>query len=163
MPLSRLGNAIGAVTAAGIRLWVRLTGRRVARQDAPWLQCPMGPRGRIGAEFYENLAHRDELRIQAAPDSGLLTDFDALKGDGFDPAAVHPAVRDFYEHTSRYHLEAWSEAGLLSRFFLWGLTTFVSRRMDQLNFPVSSLELAGGMTSTILPMVDAAGQRVYTG
>ena len=50
-----------------------------------------------------------------------------------------------------------------TRFFLWGLTTFVSRRMDQLNFPVSSLELAGGMTSDILPMVRSNGERAYTG
>jgi hypothetical protein len=36
--------------------------------------------------------------------------------------------------------------------------------MDQLNFPVSSLELAGGMTSEILPMVGlGTGRRVYTG
>jgi hypothetical protein len=35
--------------------------------------------------------------------------------------------------------------------------------MDQLNFPVSSLELAGGMSSEILPMVDASGKRLYTG
>jgi len=35
--------------------------------------------------------------------------------------------------------------------------------MDQLNFPVSSLELAGGMTNDVLPMVDAGGQLRYTG
>ena len=35
--------------------------------------------------------------------------------------------------------------------------------MNQLNFPVSSLELAGGMTSEILPMYSASGERVYTG
>ena len=35
--------------------------------------------------------------------------------------------------------------------------------MDQLNFPVSSLELAGGMTSEVLPMVGPGGERVYTG
>src|SRR5262249_6866093 len=36
--------------------------------------------------------------------------------------------------------------------------------MDQLNFPVSSLELAGGMTSDVLPMVEPVSQkRVYTG
>jgi hypothetical protein len=35
--------------------------------------------------------------------------------------------------------------------------------MDQLNFPVSSLELAGGMTSDLLPMVRSDGQRAYTG
>jgi hypothetical protein len=35
--------------------------------------------------------------------------------------------------------------------------------MDQLNFPVSSLELAGGMTSDILPMRRRGGDVVYTG
>jgi hypothetical protein len=131
-----LAEMIGRATAAGIRQWVRMTGRRIARRDAPWLDCPMGPPGRIGAEFYNYLAERENLRIQGAPDAGLLPRFDALRGPDFDPDRVCPEVRDFYEHTSCYRLEAWSEAGLPTRFFLWGLTTFVSRRMDQLNFPV---------------------------
>jgi hypothetical protein len=158
-----LGDLIGNTTAAGIRTWVRWTGKRVRRAEAPWLQCPMGPPGRIGAEFYEFLAGRENLTVQPSPDAGLLPSFDALKGSGFDPGAVHPAIRDFYEHTTCYRLEAWSEAGMWTRFFLWALTRFVSRRMDQLNFPVSSLELAGGMTSSVLPMVDASGTRRYTG
>jgi hypothetical protein len=164
MHLSWLSDGIGIATAAGIRLWVRLTGRRVAEGTAPWLQCPMGPSGRIGAEFYELLARRENLHIQSSPDAGLLPSFDALTGKSFDPASVHPAIRDFYEHTSCYRLEAWSEAGVWTRAFLWALTRFVSRRMDQLNFPVSSLELASGMSSTILPMVEVtSGKRLYTG
>jgi hypothetical protein len=161
--LSFLAEAIGRVSAAGIRQWVRLTGKRVAKQDARWLDCPMGPPGRIGAEFYTYLAEREELTIQPTPEAGLLPCFDALRGPDFDPGQVRPEVRDFYEHTASYRLEAWSEAAVSTRLFLWGLTTFVSRRMDQLNFPVSSLELAGGMTSDILPMVRGGGQRVYTG
>jgi hypothetical protein len=162
--LAFLSDAVGVLAGSGIRQWVRLTGRRVARRDAPWLDCPMGPRGRIGAGFYARLAQREHLDIRPAPDAGLLPSFDALRGRHFDPAKVRPEVRDFYEHTSCYRLEAWSEAPVLTRLFLWGLTKFVSRRMDQLNFPVSSLELAGGMTSEVLPMVEAAsGRRVYTG
>ena len=80
-----------------------------------------------------------------------------------DAPRIRPEIRDFYEHTSGYRLEAWSEAPLPTRLFLWALTRFVSRRMDQLNFPVSSLELAGGMTSEVLPMVDADGRRHFTG
>jgi hypothetical protein len=164
MPFTWLNDAFGRVAASGIRLWVRLTGKRVTKSAAPWLQCPMGPPGRIGAEFYELLARREDLCIQPATDAGLLASFDALKSSGFDPAAVHPAIRDFYEHTSCYHLEAWSEAGSWTRVFLWALTRYVSRPMDQLNFPVSSLELAGGMSSTILPLVEASsGKRLYTG
>jgi hypothetical protein len=158
-----LGEAIGAVGAAGIRQWVRLSGKRIAKRSAPWLDCPMGPRGRIGAEFYPYLAQQRQLTIEPAPAAGLLPDFAALEGEGFDPAQVRGEIRDFYEHTSCYRLEAWSEAAVSTRPFLWALTRFVSQSMDQLNVPVSSLELAGGMKSDVLPMVDSGGKRVYTG
>jgi hypothetical protein len=161
--VSLLSDVIGRAAAAAIRQWVRTTGRRMAKQDAPWLDCPMGPQGRIGAEFYTHLAEQERLAIQRAPDDGLLPCFDALRGPDFDPDQVRQEVRDFYEHTAAYRLEAWSEAALSARFFLWGLTRFVSRRMDQLNFPVSSLELAGGMTSDILPMIRGNGRPAYTG
>lgn len=161
--LQALAGSIGWLTASGIRTWVRMTGKRVARQEAPWLECPMGPRGRIGSEFYAQLAESERLDLSPTPGAGLLADFAALRGAGLDPERVCPQIRDFYEHTSCYDLVVWSEAPVLTRFFLWGLTRFVSRRMDQLNFPVSSLELAGGMTNEILPMVSASGERVYTG
>jgi hypothetical protein len=161
--LSFLSEAIGKASAAGIRQWVRLTGKRIAKCDAPWLDCPMGPAGQIGAEFYNYLAERENLSIQPASNAGLLPCFNELSGPEFDASKVRPEVRNFYEHTACYRLEAWSEAALSTRIFLWGLTTFVSRRMNQLNFPVSSLELAGGMTSDILPMVGSGGQPVYTG
>ena len=161
--LQFLSKILGSLLATGIRTWVRLTGRKVAREDAPWLACPMGSRGRIGGEFYAKLAASEHLTILPAADHGLLPTFDALHGTGFDPAKVRPEIRDFYEHTSQYELTVWSEAPVLTRVFLWVLTTFVSRRMDQLNFPVSSLELAGGMSNEILPMVSATGERVYTG
>ena len=114
-----LSEALGAAGGAAIRQWVRLTGRRVRQRDAPWLDCPMGPPGRIGPEFYGRLAERERLHIRPAPDAGLLPDFAALRGGRFDPAAVRPEVCDFYEHTSRYALEAWSEAPVPTRLFLW--------------------------------------------
>jgi hypothetical protein len=161
--LQVLAHAIGSLTAAGIRTWVRATGKRIARREHAWLECPMGPRDRIGSEFYAQLADAQRLKILPAGDHGLLPTFAALRGTGFDPDRVCPQVRDFYEHTSGYDLTVWSEAPVLTRFFLWGLTTFVSRRMNQLNFPISSLELAGGMTNDILPLVSESGERVYTG
>src|SRR5262245_36988963 len=99
LPMRAAREATGAAAAAAIRNWVRLTGRRIARRDAPWLECPMGPRGRIGAEFYRSLAEREQLAIRAVPDAGLLPDFAVLASDQFDPAAVNPGIRDFYEHT----------------------------------------------------------------
>ena len=102
--MSRLSEGLGAAAAAGIRQWVRLTGRRIARRDAAWLGCPMGPRRRIGADFYHYLADREHLRIQPSPDAGLRPDFDVLRGERFDPAQVRPEIRDFYRvyHSQRY-------------------------------------------------------------
>ncbi len=159
---SSIGNWIGDVLAACIRLMVRLIGRRVTREEAPWLNCPMGTSKLIGADFYHQLAIDEQLKIADEP-AGLLTDFSLLKGEGFDPTQVRQEIHEFYERTSEFRLEAWSEAPLFTRMFLWVLTRFVSRRMNQLNFPVSSLELAGGMTSDLLPMNNDSGQRVYTG
>lgn len=159
---SSIGNWIGDFLAACIRLMVRLIGRRVTREEAPWLNCPMGTSKLIGADFYHQLAIDEQLKIADEP-AGLLTDFSLLKGEGFDPTQVRQEIHEFYERTSEFRLEAWSEAPLFTRMFLWVLTRFVSRRMNQLNFPVSSLELAGGMTSDLLPMNNDSGQRVYTG
>src|SRR6516225_481155 len=72
--VTTIGDAIGGAAAAGIRRWVRMTGRRVARHDARWLDCPMGPPGRIGAAFYADLAERESLEIRPASDAGLLPD-----------------------------------------------------------------------------------------
>lgn len=156
-------SALGALTASGIRLWISTTGRRVARTEAPWLDSPFGPAtGVIGPAFYGELAAREELEISPEPNAGLLPNFDLLAGPTFDPAAVRPGIRDFYEHTSRYRLDAWSEAAVSTRVFLQLLTS-ASRGMDQLNFPVSSLELSGGLTNEVLPMIDAVGRTIRTG
>ena len=58
---------------AGIRLGIRLTGRRVAKASAPWLQCPMGRAGRIGAEFYDQLATAREPVHPAVAGRGVAS------------------------------------------------------------------------------------------
>ncbi|RYD53326.1 MAG: hypothetical protein EOP52_04085 [Sphingobacteriales bacterium] len=163
-PKNALERSIGTLLSVSIRRGIRLTGRRVQPADWQWLQSPFGAKDApIGAGFYEQLAADEHLTVAPDPDAGLIPDFERLRSPDFNPDAVAPLIREFYEHTARFQLEAWSEAALSTRMFLWTLTRFVSRSMNQLNFPVSAMELAGGMTSTILPMVDAAGNRRYTG
>src|SRR5260221_10298036 len=123
-----LNDLAGRGAEATIRTWVRVTGRRVARADAPWLRCPMGPPERVGAEVYAYLAETENLEAQPSPDAGLLPSFDSLRSERFAPERVHPQIRDFYEHTSRYRLEAWSETGVLQRMCLSLLVLLVSRR-----------------------------------
>src|SRR5215468_12596846 len=157
-------RAIGWSLETFIELLVRSTGRRVRRADAPWLDCPLGDSVLIGTGIYDRIAREENLELREAPDAGLIADFAALRGPTFDPEAVHPRVRHFYEHAARYRLEAWSDVALVGKFFLWLLVEFISQRMDQLNFPISPLEMAGGMTSQIIQLTaPATGQVVYTG
>jgi hypothetical protein len=156
---------LGALGAAIIRLWLRVFGRTVDLAEAPWLAGPVGPGdGMIGDRPYEIVAEREGLTIDRAPEkAGLLPDFDVLAGPTFDVAAVDAEVRRFYEETSLYHLEVWSHAPFPARLFLWLLVSTGSRSMNQLNFPVTGMELARGMSSDVIPMRDAAGRTVYTG
>jgi hypothetical protein len=159
-----LYDLIAFFLESGIKIWVRLTGKRIREAAASWLGCPLGERGRIGTGIYERIASDENLQIQVPPGAGLIPDFNALRGPGFNPDAIHPAIRHFYEHAAAYQLEVWTEVALLGRFFLWLLVEFISRRMDQLNFPISSLEVAKGMSSEVVQLIEpASGCIVYTG
>ena len=154
-------DAVGAIGESGIRLWLRLFGRRVSRAANPWLDNPAGPRGKIGEALYESIAATEGLELRrVTAGEGLLPDLEALRGPDFDPDAVSRTIRDFYEHSSAYQLDAWSETSLFTRVFLWFLVTFVSRRIDQLNFPTSSMDTSRGMTSDVIQMVDPQSGRV---
>jgi len=95
----------GPLTDWVTQLWVRLTGRRVSPREQPWLDAPVGDVDAIGSEFFERHAARHGLTLdeQTTP-RGLLPDFSQLAGPSFDPKVV-----DFYERTSLYDLDVWSE------------------------------------------------------
>ncbi len=157
-------RAIGRLLEIIIEWMVIVLGRRVSRAEAPWLVCPLGDSVVIGAGIYEQIARDENLEMRIVPDAGLIATFESLRGPAFDPSAVQPRVRHFYEHASQYQLEAWSEVALVGRFFLWLLVEFISQRMDQLNFPLSPLEMARGMTSQVIQLREpGTGSLVYTG
>jgi len=166
-PAGILGAIYGVISfflEEGINAWVHLTGKRIRSGVEPWLDAPLGEKGRIGTAIYERIAQAENLDSRVLPDAGLIPDFNALRGPTFDPAAIHPEIRHFYEHAAQYHLDVWTEVSLTGRFFLWLLVEFISRRMDQLNFPISSLEVARGMSSQIVELIDPrTGAIKYTG
>lgn len=157
-------SAMGFLLQTCIEWLVRLTGRSVLKADAPWLDCVIGRQGQIFTGVYQQIAAEEHLELSWPEDAGLVPDFAALNGPGFRAEAVHPSIRHFYEHTAQYHLEVWSEVYLAGKFVLWMLVEFISRQMDQLNFPISSLEVAKGMTSEVAQLRDpATGKLKYTG
>jgi hypothetical protein len=166
-PAGILGAIYGVVSfflEEGINAWVHLTGKRIRNGDEPWLDSPLGEKGRIGTAIYERIAQSENLQTRMPPAAGLIPDFDALRSPSFDPAAIRTEIRHFYEHAALYHLDVWTEVSLTGRFFLWLLVEFISRRMDQLNFPISSLEVAKGMSSQVVQLIDPqSGTIKYTG
>ncbi|QDV38193.1 hypothetical protein [Tautonia plasticadhaerens] len=152
----RRGNLVDWLT----QCWVWATGRRIALADAPWLAGPIGRTRGIGAGFFEELAGREGLEIRRGADLGLLPDFDALAAPDFDPAAVSPAVADFYERAGAYELDSWAQWSGWFRPFGGMLATLFSRRLQQLNVPLGGLDTSRGVTSEVLQLVDPASGEV---
>lgn len=157
-------SALGLLLQVCIEWLVRLTGRRIRKSEVPWLDCVLGKPGVIGTGVCQRIADEEKLEISQPPDAGLIPSFESLRGPSFDPERVDPRIRHFYEHTALYRLEVWSEVYFAGKFVLWLLVEFISRRMDQLNFPISSLEVANGMTSEIVQLREpGSGRLAYTG
>lgn len=155
---------LGAVGASLIRVYLRLFGRTVRRDEVPWLSGPIGRRGRIGDDFYDWLAQTEGLTKHInRSGSGLLPSVRVLAGESFDPSRADTAVLHFYENTSEYDLDVWSETRFPARLCLWLLVSTVSRYMNQLNFPVHGLEMSRGMTSDIVELCDDASDTRYRG
>lgn len=151
-----LGPRRGYLTDWVTQRWVRATGRRVDLRDAPWLAGPVGDARGIGADFFERLAAREGLVVRRAREAGLLADFSALAAPDFDPRAVRPGVAAFYERTAAYELDSWAEWTGTFRPFGRLLARLFSRRLQQLNVPLSGLDTSRGVTSEVLQLVDPA-------
>lgn len=151
-----LGDRRGYLSDWATQRWVQATGRRVRLADAPWLAGPAGdPRG-IGADYFLDLARRDGLDVRRSPDAGLLPDFSALAAPDFDPEAVDPAVVAFYARTAAYEFDSWAEWSGAFRPFGRLLALLFSRRLQQLNVPLTGLDTSRGVTSEVLQLVDPA-------
>ena len=166
VPRERLGPVRAAVATLGasfIYFLIRLFGRTVRESEVPWLVGPMGS-DYIGDKPYEECAEREGLTIERqARTGGLVPNFDSLASPGFDVARVHPRVRHFYEHTAGYRMDVWAESSFPANLGLWLLVTTISRKVNQLNFPLRVLETAKGMASEIVLLKDAAGAVRYAG
>jgi hypothetical protein len=104
----------------------------------------------VGTEYVRALA--DVLGgayLREAPDAGIVPSLDELGGPDLEPAALHPLVREFYEHTSRFTLDIvpewrqWVRPGYLL------YRTLVARPLGQANVPMNQREALRGVHSRI--------------
>jgi hypothetical protein len=157
-----LGDKRGSLSDWVTQQWVKATGRCIDLSKHSWLDGPAGDTRLIGMEFFTNYAEKNGFKIDKSLGLGLIDNFESLSRNGADLSIVAPSVRRFYERTSEYELDAWSEWSKFFKPFGQALAVIFSRRLQQLNIPLSSLDSREGMTSTVLRIHDLVSGQVQT-
>jgi len=112
-------------------------------------------------DFYAAWAKEQGLElVREGGPRGLVQDFGELEGSSQELGSVGKGVKQFYEQTSEYELDAWSEWCGLFRPFGRALAVLFSRRLQQLNVPLSSLDTSGGIRSEVIQLRDPRSGRI---
>jgi len=166
MPQQHIGwfaSLVGWIGARFIYLLIWIFGRTYRREDAAWLDGPIGG-PTIGDATYREVCEAEGLSIERhACDGGLVPSFEQLRSPSFDPMQVHPRVREFYEQTANFGMDVWSQTYFPAKIVLWLLVRTISRQVNQLNFPLSPLDTSRGIVSEIISMRRPDGSVRYTG
>jgi len=68
-------SILGLLPQVIIERLVRVTGKRIRKSEAPWLDCVLGKPGVIGTGVYQRIAEEEKLEISQPPDAGLIPNF----------------------------------------------------------------------------------------
>ena len=142
-------RVIAAIVYRG-RPLVRIMAEEVPASELTYV-VPFEARSRyVGSDYVEQLAKvRGGTFRRNPPDVGILASLDSLAGPTFDARRVHPLIREFYEHTSRFRLSIVPE---WRRWMKPGYEVFkqlVARPLGQAAIPSNIEEAQRGMVSTI--------------
>ena len=127
-----------------------LLAERVRPQDVPFV-VPLASQTRyVGTGYVRSLAGvLGGTYTPDVADVGIVASLDELAGPSFDPAAVDPLVREFYEHTTRFALDIVPQWRLWVRPGYLLYRTLVARPLGQANVPMSQREAQRGVRSRI--------------
>ena len=143
---------------------VTLLAERVRPEDLPFVVPREARSSYVGTNYVRDLAATLGGHYQPdAPDVGIVGSLDELAGPGFDPVAVDPRVREFYEHTTRFQLDIVPQWRLWVRPGYLLYRTVVARPLGQANVPMNQRETQRGIRSRIdtitLPGTDEVAVR----
>jgi hypothetical protein len=142
-------RVIAAIAYRGREL-VRVMAEEVPASELRYV-VPFEARSRyVGADYVEQLAKaRGGTFRRNPPDVGILASLDSLDGPTFDASRVHPLIREFYEHTSRFKLSIIPEwrRWMKPAYELFKL--LVAEPLGQATIPSNIEEAQRGMVSTI--------------
>jgi hypothetical protein len=104
----------------------------------------------VGADYVEQLAELEGATfVRNPPDVGILASLDALDGPTFEAARVHPLIREFYEHTSRFKLSIVPEWRTWMKPPYELFKRVVAEPLGQAAIPSNIEEAQRGLVSTI--------------
>lgn len=147
--------AQGSLIDRATQAWVRATGRTVRVADHPWLDGPAGDPTSIGDAWLPREAAR--LGGSVVEGGGLLDSFAALQ---LDTGAVAPDIVRFYERTTEWRLDVWSQWCPAALPGGWIISTVFARRLRQLALPLRPLDAARGMDSRVIRIEDHEGRQL---
>jgi hypothetical protein len=139
-----------AAVAYRDRPLVRVMAEEVPASELRYV-VPFEARSRyVGADYVEQLAKvRGGSFRRNPPDVGILASLDNLDGPTFDAARVHPLIREFYEHTSRFRLSIVPEWRRWMKPAYEIFKRVVAEPLGQAAIPSNIEEAQRGMVSTI--------------
>jgi hypothetical protein len=142
-------RAIAAV-AYRDRPLVRIMAEEVPAAELRYV-VPFEARSRyVGADYVEQLAHLKGGSFRRnPPDVGILASLASLDGPAFDASRVHPSIREFYEHTSRFKLSIVPEWRAWMKPAYGVFKRAVAEPLGQAAIPSNIEEAQRGMVSTI--------------
>ncbi len=137
---------------------VSLLASQVPAESVPFV-VPRASRTRyVGTGYLRDLAVALGGRYTAdVPDIGIVATLDELAGPGFDPSAVHPLVREFYEHTTRFALDIVPEWRLWVRPGYLLYLMLLARPLGQASVPMNQRAAHRGVHSRIDTVTGAPG------
>jgi hypothetical protein len=143
---------------------VSLLAERVPAGDLPFVVPREATSSYVGTGYVRELAATlGGSYVADAPDIGIVASLDELAGPDFDPKAVDPLVREFYEHTTRFRLDIVPEWRLWVRPGYLLYRTLVARPLGQANVPMNQRDVQRGVRSRIdaitLPAKDVVAVR----
>jgi hypothetical protein len=142
-------RVIAAIAYRG-RPLVRVMAEEVPASELRYV-VPFEARSRyVGADYVEQLAKvRGGTFRRNPPDVGILASLDSLEGPTFDAGRVHPLIREFYEHTSRFRLSIIPEWRRWMKPVYELFKQLVAQPLGQAAIPSNIEEAQRGMVSTI--------------
>lgn len=133
--------------------WVKTTGRKINPVTEEWLIGAIGDEDIIGDKFIQKLVNEENLKYSSnIANAGLLESISDLDFSLDELDLLNEQVIDFYENTSNYDFEIWSEWKSFFKPFGKALSTIFSKRLQQLNLPLNSLDSSKGIKSEIIKL-----------